>query len=163
MGSGCIRGRLDLNPVGTGDSPWQHQAPPKLRAPGLGGQNSALPLGDTLHSGDFPNRPSAPHPAWECSLGLLGIEPHCSQEASQLSLGPCRAAPFAGNTTPPLPLPACPRSPLPHSLTSVRLSAATEQGQCLLWQVESCTSSSELASWADPGQVRAPAPGHSPS
>lgn len=163
MGSECIRGCPDLNTVGTRDSPWQYQAPPKLRAPGLGGQNSALPLGETVHNGDFPNRPSAPHLAWECSLGLLGVEPQCSQKASQPSLGPCRAAPFARNTISRCLSQPVLASPPPDSLTSIRLSAAPEQGRCLLRLVESCTSSSELASWADPGQARAPAPGHSPS
>ena len=154
MGSDCIRGCLYLNTVGTRDSPLQYQVPPKLRAPGLGGQNSALPLGETLHNGDFPNRPNAPHPAWECSLGLLGVEPQCSQKASQPSLVPCRAAPFARNTIPRCLSQLVLASPSPDFLTSVRLSAAPEQGRCLLRQVESCTSSSELASWADAGQAR---------
>lgn len=111
--------------------------------------------GRDLAQWGFPQQAQCP----PSCLGVLpgpagGIEPQCSQKASQPSLGPCRAAPFARNTIPRCLSQPVLASPSPDSLTSVRLSAAPEQGRCLLRLVESCTSSSELASWADPGQAR---------
>ena len=119
MGSDCIRGCLYLNTVGTRDSPLQYQVPPKLRAPGLGGQNSALPLGETLHNGDFPNRPNAPHPAWECSLGLLGVLNHSApRRPPSPALCPVGQLPLPGT---PSPAASPSLSSLPPPLTSLLL------------------------------------------
>lgn len=130
MGSGCIRGCPDLNPVGTRILHGTNRHRPNWELQASWPELSSATGGHRAQSGDFPNRPSAPHPAWECPLGLL--ETTLLPEGLPAQPWAMQGCSLAGNTTPP-PSPGL-SFPTPYpakSLTSVRLSAAPDQGQCL--------------------------------
>lgn len=134
------QGCPDLNPVGTrgllrGTNRHRPNWELRPRWPEL---NSATG-GPTVHSGDFPNRPWCSPSAWEVLPGPALNHTAPRRPPSSAFRAHARAAPFAGNTTPPSPSPGLsfPTPPPAKSLTSVRLSAAPDQGQCLLRQVES--------------------------